>query len=194
MQSYSKSQPALVFQALLGHRNCIRSHLLSYGSEIALALEHLPSMAWKKQHWPAMDKSTCCTWIVTIQVLSLARAATLTVSVPSQRYCPDDEPSQIICCFALADFKPLQVWPWPRQWLLSCTCFLKHTGREALTQAEHTDPLLSLHYKRSPTVLTGNGHMGGCLLQGTSQEMRYCRPQCNPKGAKTWQEVAPMSW
>lgn len=81
----------------------------------------------------------------------------------------------LLCTCWLQVFTSAGVWPRLRQWLLSC--FLKNTSWETAAQAVHTDTLLSLHSKRSPTrSLTGNGHVGGCLIKGTSQEMRYCRP------------------
>lgn len=150
MQNYSKSQSALAFQALLRLRNCIKSHLLPHGSETALALEHLPSMAWKKQHWPAMDKSTCCAWIVTIQALSLSRAVTLSSFTKVLPRWQTHSDHLLLCTCWLKACAGTGVWPWLGQWLLSCTCFLKHTSWETAAWAEHANPLLSLLSKDPP--------------------------------------------
>lgn len=154
---------------------------------MALALEHLPSMAWKKQHWPEMDTSTHCTWIVPIQVLPLARAVTLSLSsfMEALPRWQTQWAHLLLCTCWFKVFTSTGVWPWLRQWLPSFTFFLKHSSWETAAWAEHADPLLSLLSKSSPTVLRGNG---GYLLRHTSQEMMYCRPQCNPEGAKTCQE------
>lgn len=79
----------------------------------------------------------------------------------------------LLCTCWLKAFTSTGVWWWLRQWLLS---FLKHSRWETAARAEQDGPVPSLLSKRPPTVLTGTGHMGGYLLKGTSQEMRYCRP------------------